>query len=76
MKIGDSIKYLMTWPRGEPKSEVREGIIELLDGDYHAPEGSYARESSYRPNGKYLVLCTSCSHHRIDSVHPDQIINA
>lgn len=73
MKIGDTIKYLVTWPRGEPKSEIREGIIEGLDGDYHAPEGSYARKDSYFHNGRYLVRCTSCRHYRIDSVHPDQI---
>jgi hypothetical protein len=73
---GVEITYLVTWPRGEPAREERTGVIEGRDGDYHLPMWAYGRADSYHPNGKYLVRCTSCQHHRIDSVHPDQILYA
>jgi hypothetical protein len=73
---GVEITYLVTWPRGEPAREERTDVIEGRDGDYHLPMWANGRADSYHLNGKYLVRCTSCQHHRIDSVHPDQILHA
>lgn len=73
LKAGNQIEYVVKWPRGEPASETRTGIVERRDGEYHAPVWDTGRSQSYFLNEKYLVLCTSCQHHRIDSVYPDQI---
>ena len=72
-KIGDSIKYKVDFPIGEPRSEIRTGVVEMMDTVCHSPD-AYESHKYHYENGDFLVRCTSCDHWRIDTVGEYQIL--
>ena len=74
LESGTRITYRVIFRNGEPKFEDREGIIEGNDSFCHAP-GHFDAHKYYSKTDEYLVKCTSCNHHRIDTVHPNNILS-
>jgi hypothetical protein len=68
-KVGARIRYTHYIGR-ERIPEERTGVVELRD--FHTEEGPL--ETRSWNTECWLVKCDSCAHHRIDTVHPDDII--